>query len=143
MKVLVAIDATPTSRDAIELAKELLPAESDAIVLNVAIADAAALSPVGILAEAHAFAAASDPVAADMADPAAPAVVHRAADALDAEAVITTGDPAERIIDTARTHGVDLIIVGTRDKGPVERFFTGSVSRHVLDHAPCSVLVAR
>jgi nucleotide-binding universal stress UspA family protein len=46
------------------------------------------------------------------------------------------GEPAEEIVEAARASAADLIVVGR----PSE---LGSVSRAVLEHAPCDVLVVR
>jgi nucleotide-binding universal stress UspA family protein len=37
--------------------------------------------------------------------------------------------------------GVDLMVIGSRGFGPVRTVIMGSVSRHVIDHAPCPVIV--
>ncbi len=53
------------------------------------------------------------------------------------------GDPADQILQTAEKEGYDLIIMGSRGLSPFDRLLLGSVSRKVVDHAHCSVLVAR
>lgn len=52
------------------------------------------------------------------------------------------GDPADEILQEARTGGCDLIIVGTRELGPIVGRLLGSVSRKVAHDAPCPVIVA-
>ncbi len=62
----------------------------------------------------------------------------------DDDMVITVGDPVERICSLADQVNADLVVVGTGDRGAWSRIFSGhSVSRGVVDHAPCSVLVVR
>ena len=51
--------------------------------------------------------------------------------------------PVRGITEFASENGVDLIVTGTRDVGSLKRSLTGSVSRGVVNSAPCSVLVAR
>ena len=58
-----------------------------------------------------------------------------------AEVVRTVGQPAEAILALAREHDADLIVVGMRKKGFIERLVEGSVAQNVLRHAPCDVLV--
>jgi nucleotide-binding universal stress UspA family protein len=53
------------------------------------------------------------------------------------------GSPSEKLIETAKKEGYDLIVVGSRGLSRVKRFFLGSVSDDVSHHAPCSVLIVR
>jgi len=62
---------------------------------------------------------------------------------LEAKLILREGDPANEIIEVAKTEGYDLIIVGHRGLSPVKAFLLGSVSNRVVMHAPCSVLVVR
>jgi len=53
------------------------------------------------------------------------------------------GDPADEIAKRARMFEADLIVVGSRNRGPLATSILGSVSAGVIDRAPCPVLVAR
>ena len=53
------------------------------------------------------------------------------------------GPEAEAILAAAETHGVDLIVMGTRGRGSIEGLLFGSVSRKVTHLAPCPVLLIR
>lgn len=53
----------------------------------------------------------------------------------------TDGDPADGILTVAEQVGADLIVVGARGLGAIERFVRGSVSTKVAHHAPCDVLI--
>ena len=53
------------------------------------------------------------------------------------------GDPADVICRRARELDADLIVVGSRGLGTLDRFLLGSVSAAVAQRAPCSVLVVR
>jgi len=53
------------------------------------------------------------------------------------------GHPAETLVRFAEKNQADLIVVGTRGLGGFQRLLLGSVSRSVLHHAQCSVLVVR
>ena len=52
------------------------------------------------------------------------------------------GDPTARILETARSHDADLIVIGRRGLGPIGRLLLGSVSAKVLQLAgiPCLVV---
>ncbi len=53
-----------------------------------------------------------------------------------------SGQPAEEIVEVAEEHNVDLIIVGTREPGLLERLFGGgSVSQGVARRAHRDVLI--
>jgi len=51
------------------------------------------------------------------------------------------GPPAKEIIALAEELGVDLIVVGSRDRGRLRRALTGSVCDQVVRRARCPVLV--
>jgi nucleotide-binding universal stress UspA family protein len=55
----------------------------------------------------------------------------------------TGDDPATEILDFAREHAVDLIVVGSRGMGRLPGLLLGSVSQKLASLARCSVLIAR
>ena len=57
--------------------------------------------------------------------------------------LVWEGDPGESIVEVARAESPEMVIVGSRQKGVMGRFGIGSVSDHVVRHAPCPVLVVR
>jgi nucleotide-binding universal stress UspA family protein len=59
------------------------------------------------------------------------------------EIMIIQGDPAQEIIELAKTKKHDLIIMGTRGKSVFKELLIGSVSQKVIHHASCPVLVIR
>ncbi len=59
------------------------------------------------------------------------------------ETRVLVGHPAEQIIRLAADTGVDLIVVGHRGRSRVSQWVFGSISRRIVNHAPCSVLVVR
>jgi nucleotide-binding universal stress UspA family protein len=56
---------------------------------------------------------------------------------------IEVGDVARTICRVAEELEVDVIVVGSHGRTGLERLFLGSVSEHVVRHAPCPVLVVR
>ncbi|SDK47186.1 universal stress protein [Natronorubrum texcoconense] len=74
--------------------------------------------------------------ARDAIDDAATAALGRD---LEVETAIETGHPAERIVDYAADHGVDLIVMGTSGD-EYETNVVGSVSQRVVRQAPTPVL---
>ena len=53
------------------------------------------------------------------------------------------GHAAEQIVRVAEEEDVDLIVMGSRGLSEWKALLLGSVSSHVLHHAPCSVLIVR
>lgn len=63
---------------------------------------------------------------------------------LDPSAIeIRTGDPRDEIVAAGEEHQADLIVIGSNNRGPINRFLLGSTARGVLNHTPCDVLVCR
>jgi len=58
-------------------------------------------------------------------------------------AVLDVGEPAQKIIEYAKKHGVDLIVMSTHGRTGLSRLVYGSVAEAVLHTAPCSVLLIR
>jgi nucleotide-binding universal stress UspA family protein len=58
-------------------------------------------------------------------------------------AEVATADPREAIVDLAKREGVDLVILGSHGLSGLKKLLLGSVSSHVVAHAPCSVLVVK
>lgn len=54
---------------------------------------------------------------------------------------ILTGNPAQKIIDFAEKEKIDLIVMGARTKTDLSKLLLGSVSKRVLEHVNCDVLV--
>lgn len=60
-----------------------------------------------------------------------------------AQAELRQGDAASEIVASAERAGADLIVMGSRGRSGPTRAVLGSVARNVLQHAHCSVLIAR
>lgn len=148
MKVLIAVDEDRESEDAIHFAEELLPGDATVVVLNVARSTITPYGTIGELGATYAgspvLSAESDLRAQDLADEAAERVVERAAQELHAaERRVEHGDVGPTICQVAEDERVDLVVLGTHDRSRWARLWFGSVSDHVVRHAPCPVLVVR
>ncbi|WP_415281101.1 universal stress protein [Candidatus Nitrososphaera sp. FF02] len=61
---------------------------------------------------------------------------------VEASYVHAVGDPAEIIIETAKRKKVDLIVMGSRGLHGLARIKAlGSVTRRVVEHAECPILI--
>jgi nucleotide-binding universal stress UspA family protein len=73
-------------------------------------------------------------------------VLDRTLDRLDSEGIEVTsaeeiGDPASALVDLAERMECDLLVVGRRGAGMVERLILGSVADRVAHDSPCPVLI--
>jgi universal stress protein A len=62
---------------------------------------------------------------------------------LRVQIAVRTGEPVRQIVDYAIGHGIDLIVLGTRGRGPVAHLLLGSVAERTVRYAPCPVLTIR
>jgi nucleotide-binding universal stress UspA family protein len=131
MKVLVAYDGLEHSAFALDKAAEVATAEgAEVSILSVVAPDARGTKSGGHVGPA----------------PHADADVEYARNYLrergvEAAGKVAHGDPAEEIVSEARAGDFDLIVMGTRELGPMVGRLMGSVSRKVVQHAPGEVMV--
>ncbi|CAK7326601.1 unnamed protein product [Dovyalis caffra] len=59
------------------------------------------------------------------------------------ETLTEIGDPKERICEAVEKLNIDLLILGSHNRGPVQRAFLGSVSNYCVHNAKCPVLVVK
>jgi nucleotide-binding universal stress UspA family protein len=132
MKLLVAFDGLDPSVVALDAAAEIASAErAEVTVISVVAPDARGTKSGGHVGAApHA--------GADVAY----ASRYLGERGLEVGSKVAHGDPADEILEEALAGGYDLIVVGTRELGPIVGRIMGSVSRKVVQHAPCAVVVA-
>jgi nucleotide-binding universal stress UspA family protein len=53
------------------------------------------------------------------------------------------GNPPDEIVTVAKTTGAQLIVLGSRGIGPLQRFVLGSVSESVLLQSECTVMITK
>lgn len=59
------------------------------------------------------------------------------------EARVLEGEPKDAIMKAARDLPASVIVLGSHGWGGLKTLLTGSVSKYVLEHAPCPVIVYR
>jgi len=131
--------------DAARRSVQLLPADAIYTVVTV-------VHPLGVAAGmdvGFGLAGVSQPTVPASAEARAADDARRSAEetarALDrpSTARVAHGDPGATICAVAANEGFDVIVVGSHGSGVIRRMLLGSVSHHVLHHAPCPVLVVR
>ncbi len=145
MKVLLAIDGSPGSDDAIrEVARRPWPAGTQIRVVTV---DAPLGEPT--FGPGATTLTAYDELVRRLREnahaclDAGAQMLREAAPGLDVSSALLVGSPKEEIVAEARRWGADLIAVGSQGRGAIKSLFLGSVSLGVVLNAPCSVLVVR
>ena len=53
------------------------------------------------------------------------------------------GSPAGRALEFIETTKPDMAIIGSRGLGKLKRLLLGSVSRYLVENAPCPVMVVK
>jgi nucleotide-binding universal stress UspA family protein len=57
--------------------------------------------------------------------------------------VLKQGDPAQQILETAKTGGFDTIVLGSRGESGIQGLLMGSVSDKVSKHAEATVVIVK
>ena len=103
----------------------------------------ASISPVDGVVAADAYASALRAAEGHAREVASSTAASLGAGQVVAEASPLGGDVGSTIVAEATDWGADIVVLGTRGHGLLHRALVGSTSRHVLHHAPTSVLIAR
>ncbi len=59
------------------------------------------------------------------------------------EARVLEGEPKKAIVEAVRDLPSSVVVIGSHGWGGVKKLLTGSVAKHVLEHAPCPVVLYR
>ena len=63
------------------------------------------------------------------------------ADNIEVDYQLHSGKPEKVIVKIAEQLGIDLIVIGTDGRDNVKDFIVGTITEHVINAAPCPVLV--
>ena len=150
MKILIAVDGSEDSRQAIEeISRRPRRPGTEAKIIHVV---ESALPPLPDLMGVGAEAARREHDAAisgsqELLDDMAKKIRGTADDDLSLSTeVITAGykqSPQQVIVEEAERFDADIVMVGSRGTSGWKRVLLGSVSSAVVQHAPCSVEVVR
>lgn len=139
MKIVVGVDDSDISEHALEralLLAERLGAEVDVVfVSHIPATVLAAMTGVPMATED--FSTAQRNAVWNRIDP----VISGAA--VPVEKVEMEGYPPDCLVDHATAVGADMIVVGSRGRGPLASLLLGTTSHRVVNHSPCDVLVVR
>ena len=140
--VLVAVDDSPPSMGALELAIDLAKSLGSALTIVHVIDPGSAASTVDA-----AGATAIDIELEELEDAGKGLLEESAARAKAAGVEVSTllrdGPPAPTILDSAKRSNAEAIVIGTHTRTSVARFFLGSTAEAVVRQSPVPVLVRR
>jgi nucleotide-binding universal stress UspA family protein len=133
--IVVGYDDTEPAKRALERAADLAEAFGSKLYVT-------SVAPVSASGAARGFGA---------VDPTDPPELHQEELAhareylgtrkIEAEYVNAVGEPADAIVAAAEQNAADLIVVGSREVGVIQRLLGQSVSRSVASHAHADVLI--
>jgi len=145
-RILVASDGSPHAGKAVAVAGELAAALGAKVFVLYAVSSATHGSvPEGYedLADLEHM------TVGDVLQAVGDEILTRAEDRLRAagvaavERLLPTAPADQAILAAAKTHDVDLIVLGSRGLGEIEGLILGSVSHKVSQHAPCSCMTIK
>jgi nucleotide-binding universal stress UspA family protein len=132
--ILVGYDESEPSRHALERAASLAKAfQSKLIVTSVA--------PVTVPASGRSIGTDPTETSAEHRAELHEAHVYLEGEGLTADYIEAVGHEAESILEAARQRSADMIVVGTREVGRLQRLLGQSVSDAVAHGARCDVLI--
>ena len=147
MRVMVAIDGSELAHEAARRSRVLLAPADDVIILGV-VDEVPMLESAGVVGDGIGITA---PVVVDEQLQAVEELekylgkeASRVAGLFPGATVLVEhGSPGPVICDIAADRAVDVLVIGSHGRGALKRMLMGSVSEHVIRHAPCPVLVVR
>ena len=146
-KILVAIDGSKSSDNALDFALDLAGKYSSHIILisvfnpptvSYLTSPAMVYIPVDTTKHSEGIRVYHDKMLSDALNKAKSIKKD-----LKVEKKLVEGRPADKIVETAKEGKFDLIVIGSRGLGGIKEFFLGSVSDRVADEAPCPVLIIK
>ena len=139
-RILIAIDGSPASDEAVELGVELA-AEQQAAVTFVHVVrplDVVPMNCFGLAAGAR-----PHDVTEEERQPLVEAKAAAERQGVHATAELLVGDVVDEIVAYADNLDVDLIVIGSRGHGRLTNALLGSVSRGVLSESKRPVVIVR
>jgi len=144
MKILLAIDASPFACEAIAKVQRMFGGSGATVVVVSVIGSRElepATNPVMLASVAQNLKVLEDCQVRKYQEIVEQAAQTLSEAGLNAVGEVEYGDPRHVLVSLARSHGADLLVVGSHTHSAAQRLIMGSTSSYVVNHAPCDVLV--
>ena len=138
-QILVPIDFSDCSKKALQYALPLAKEHGATLTLLYVVPPAYGAAEYGVVDYTELEAGLRTSGEKELANLAAAEVRGE----VPADTLVRVGSPTQEIIQTARNLPADLIILSTHGRTGLQHVFLGSVAEHVVQRAPCPVLVVR
>ena len=136
-KILVAIDGSPASEKALAAAVDLaIHYKSDVTAISVAEVP----EVVGMVDEVDELRQAAETRFREIGQAAVEYAMRRG---VALRSVVVRGHAADAIVRYAESESMSLAVIGQHGHSRIARFFLGSTSDRVSEHAPCSVMIVK
>ncbi len=136
-KILVAIDGSPASEKALAAAVDLA-AHYHADLTAVGVAELPEV--VGMVDEVDEVRQQAEGHFRRLGEA---AVGYAASRGVRLRSVVRRGHAADSIVRYAEAEAVNLVVLGQHGHSRIARFFLGSTSDRVSEHAPCTVMIVK
>jgi nucleotide-binding universal stress UspA family protein len=134
-KVLCPVDFSPSTEMTIEMARQIAEVNKGTVILFHVVP-----MPIEALGQPlmiEPLAGAEDDARRHLNRTASETLTH------SYEIVVVTGDPAVAIMEAAREHAADLIVMATNGRIGIKHFFLGSVAERVVRESSVPVMTVR
>lgn len=144
MKVLLAIDGSEISKEAVVRLPDLVRLDGVEIVLLTVAPNPVMPDMTGFMAPPYIdYNLLAQQVKAEAESTLAEAAAVLRDRGLHSKVVFVQGDPGSEILEIIRREAVDLVVVGSHGRTGFKKFLLGSVSAKIVNEAPCPVLVIK
>ncbi len=140
MKILVPVDGSPASLEAVRQALRMVQGGLRATLVLANVQEPATLYEMLLAHDPEVIDKVSAEAGLHLLEPAR-ALVREAG--VEHEIEVAVGDPAHTLVDVLENFGCDMVVMGARGLGTLRSAMLGSVSHEVLHAAPVPVLIVK